>query len=74
MALTQRIELRVDDEFVDALTALASRLGKTRAEIIRDALNHYHKDVCEWDKVHSINKHNEYNENKAFGKAEPCVA
>jgi predicted DNA-binding protein len=73
MALTQRIELRVDDEFVDCLTALASRLGKTRAEIIRDALNHYQKDVWEWDKINSINKHNESIE-RTLGKAEPCVA
>lgn len=56
MALTQRIELRVDDEFVDCLTDLASRLGKTRAEVIRDALNYYQRDVSEWDQINLTNQ------------------
>jgi predicted DNA-binding protein len=54
MTLTQRIELRVDDAFVDAPTELADRVGKTRAEVIRDALNHYSNDVYAWDKDHGI--------------------
>jgi predicted DNA-binding protein len=72
MALTQRIELRVDDEFVECLTALASRLGKTRAEVIRDALNYYQKDVSKWDQINLINKRKSVE--KTLGKAEPCVA
>ena len=72
MALTQRIELRVDDEFVDCLTDLASHLGKTRAEVIRDALNYYQKNVSEWDQINLINKRKSVE--KTLSKAEPCVA
>ena len=74
MALTQRIELRVDDAFVDALTKLADRLGKTRAEVIKDALNYYSKEVYEWDRIHGIKPTKTDNRDQPLIKAEPCAA
>lgn len=53
MPLTQRIELRVDETFNQALADLSSRLHKSKAEVIRDALNYYGNAVDEWDKAHA---------------------
>jgi hypothetical protein len=49
MAKTNRIELRVDDAFIEALASLAARTHKNRAEVIRDALNYYNNEIKKWD-------------------------
>jgi predicted DNA-binding protein len=74
MSLTQRIELRVDDAFVESLTKLASRLGKSRAEVIRDALNYYSNDVYEWDKTHAASTDHKDSASMPSAKSEPCLA
>lgn len=53
MAKTNRIELRVDDAFIEALAKLSARTHKTRAEVIRDALNYYSNEIKKWDSTHS---------------------
>jgi hypothetical protein len=50
---TNRIELRVDDAFIEALAKLSARTHKNRAEVIRDALNYYSNQIKEWDSSHS---------------------
>ena len=52
MTKTARLEIRADDKFVDALAKLATRTGKSRAEVIRDALNFYQYSLNEWEKEH----------------------
>lgn len=74
MPLTQRIELRVDDAFVDALKELADRLHKSRADVIRDALNYYSNAVDDWDKNNTTTLNQKENKTKASKKAEPCMA
>ncbi len=74
MPLTQRIELRVDDAFANALTDLASRLHKSRAEVIRDALNFYSKAVEDWDREHAATLGRSEGKAETREKAEPCVA
>ncbi len=39
-----RIEASVPDELIEALDAVAERLGRTRAEVIRHALESYLED------------------------------
>jgi len=45
-----RMEFRVDDSFVAAVNDLAARTHKSKAEVLRDAVNLYYKAVNEWDK------------------------
>jgi predicted transcriptional regulator len=54
MAKTQRIELRVDENFTRAVADLASRTHRSKAEVIRDAMNLYIKAMDEWDKGRGI--------------------
>jgi hypothetical protein len=44
-----RIEFRVDDNFVAAVNDLAARTHKSKAEVLRDAVNLYYKAVNEWE-------------------------
>lgn len=53
MAKKERFEIRVDDKFMEALTDLAERTGKNRADVIRDALNYYENALNEWEKEHA---------------------
>ena len=48
------VQIRVDDNFVDALTGLVDRLNKTEADVIRDALNYYNNAAYAWDKAYGI--------------------
>jgi hypothetical protein len=41
MALTSRIEIRADEDFIKALEDLSSLTSKNRADVIRDALSLY---------------------------------
>jgi predicted transcriptional regulator len=41
MALTSRIEIRADEDFIKALEELSSLTNKNRADVIRDALSLY---------------------------------
>lgn len=50
MAKTARMEIRADHRFLDALDDLSTRTGKSRANVIRDALNFYEKSLTEWEK------------------------
>ena len=45
-----KFEVACDPSFAQALDNLGSRLGKTRSETIRDALNFYENAVNEWEK------------------------
>lgn len=45
-----RLEFTCCPRFTQALDSLASRLGKTRSDTIRDALNYYENAVDEWEK------------------------
>lgn len=49
MAKTGRMEFRVDDSFVAAVNDLAARTHKSKAEVLRDAVNLYYKAVNEWE-------------------------
>lgn len=49
MAKTGRMEFRVDDDFVTAVNDLAKRTHKSKAEVLRDAINLYYKAVNEWE-------------------------
>jgi predicted transcriptional regulator len=49
MAKTGRMEFRVDDSFVAAVNDLAARTHKSKAEVLRDAVNLYYKAVSEWE-------------------------
>lgn len=49
MAKTGRMEFRVDDNFVAAVNDLAARTHKSKAEVLRDAVNLYYKAVNEWE-------------------------
>jgi hypothetical protein len=40
----------VDDDFVTAVNDLAKRTHKSKAEVLRDAINLYYKAVNEWEK------------------------
>ena len=51
-AKTARLEIHADDKFVDALDNLCTRTKKSRAEVIRDALNFYEEALTEWEKEH----------------------
>lgn len=44
------MEFRVDDDFVTAVNDLAKRTHKSKAEVLRDAINLYYKAVNEWEK------------------------
>lgn len=46
-----KFEVACDPSFAQALDNLGSRLGKTRSETIRDALNFYENAVNEWEKA-----------------------
>jgi predicted transcriptional regulator len=50
MAKTGRMEFRVDDNFVSTVNDLAERTHKSKAEVLRDAINLYYKAVNEWEK------------------------
>jgi predicted transcriptional regulator len=50
MAKTVRLEIRADDRFLEALSKLSNRTNKSRANVIRDALNYYEKALNEWEK------------------------
>jgi predicted transcriptional regulator len=50
MAKKERFEFRVDEKFMEALTTLAERTHKNRADVIRDALNYYENALNEWEK------------------------
>ncbi len=41
--------ISIDDDFVAAIEALAERTQKSKAEVLRDAVNLYHKAVDEWE-------------------------
>jgi metal-responsive CopG/Arc/MetJ family transcriptional regulator len=41
MALTSRIEIRADEDFIKALEDLSNLTSKNRADVIRDALSLY---------------------------------
>jgi hypothetical protein len=56
MAKTNRIELRVDDAFIEALANLAARTHKNRAEVIRDALNYYNNEIKKWDASNPVER------------------
>lgn len=43
-------EPEVDDDFVTAINDLAKRTHKSKAEVLRDAINLYYKAVNEWEK------------------------
>ncbi len=45
-----KFEVARDPSFAQALDNLGSRLGKTKSETIRDALNFYENAVNEWEK------------------------
>lgn len=45
-----KFEVACDPSFTQTLYNLGSRLGKTRSETIRDALNFYENAVNEWEK------------------------
>lgn len=49
MAKTARMEIRADDRFLKALADLSTRTGKSRADVIRDALNFYEQSLTEWE-------------------------
>ena len=49
MTKTRILEIRADDKFVEALSELCTRTNKSRAEVIRDALNFYEKALTEWE-------------------------
>lgn len=48
--------IKVDPQFMDALSELAARLNKTEADVIRDALNYYSNAVDEWDRTNLPNQ------------------
>jgi predicted transcriptional regulator len=50
MAKTGRMEFRVDDDFVSTVNDLAELTHKSKAEVLRDAINLYYKAVNEWEK------------------------
>jgi predicted transcriptional regulator len=54
MAKTERIELRVDEAFTRAVADLAKRTRRSKAEVIRDAMNLYIKAMEEWEKGRGI--------------------
>jgi predicted DNA-binding protein len=45
-----KFEVTCDQAFAQALDSLSSRLGKTRSDTIRDALNFYENAVNKWEK------------------------
>jgi len=45
-----KFEVTCDQAFAQALDSLASRLNKTKTDVIRDALNFYENAVNEWEK------------------------
>ena len=49
MSKNSRMELRVDDRFVEVVTELAERTHKSKAEVLRDAVNLYYRAVNEWE-------------------------
>jgi hypothetical protein len=49
MSKSGRMEFRVDDSFVAAVNELATRTHKSKAEVLRDAVNLYYKAVNEWE-------------------------
>ena len=48
--------IKVDHQFMEALSELAARLNKTEADVIRDALNYYSNAVDEWDRTNLPNQ------------------
>jgi metal-responsive CopG/Arc/MetJ family transcriptional regulator len=54
MAKTARIEFRTDEVFIKSLEDLAKRTNRSRAEVIRDAMNLYIRAVDEWDKGRGV--------------------
>jgi hypothetical protein len=54
MAKTARIELRVDESFTKAVESLAKKTHRSKAEVIRDAMNLYIKAMDEWEKGRKI--------------------
>lgn len=50
MSKKGRMELRVDDGFVAVVTELSQRTHKSKAEVLRDAVNLYYRAVEEWEK------------------------
>jgi hypothetical protein len=50
-----RLEIRAENKFMDALTDLANRTGKSKAEVIVDALNFYENALNEHDsKINNV--------------------
>jgi predicted DNA-binding protein len=54
MAKTARIEFRTDEVFIKSLEDLAKRTNRSRAEVIRDAMNLYIRAMDEWDKGRGV--------------------
>jgi len=52
--MTRRMEMRVDDAFVTTVTQLAQLTHQSKAEVLRDALNLYHRAVNEYNKGRGI--------------------
>lgn len=48
------IQLEVEDAFVQAVNDLAMRTNRSKAEVIRDAMNLYIKAIDEWEKGREI--------------------
>lgn len=50
MTEKERFEILVDEKFMEALSILAKRTKKSRADVIRDALNYYENALNEWER------------------------
>jgi metal-responsive CopG/Arc/MetJ family transcriptional regulator len=57
-----KFEVTCDQAFAQALDSLSSRLGKTRSDTIRDALNFYENAVNEWERSKGAAKGNKQEE------------
>jgi hypothetical protein len=49
LGLNEKNNLPTEDGFVTAVNYLTKRTGRSKAEVLRDAVNLYHKAVIEWD-------------------------
>jgi hypothetical protein len=56
-----RLEVTCCPRFTQALDNLCSRLGKTRADTIRDALNFYENALNEWEKSNGSSANDKIN-------------
>ncbi len=57
-----KFEVTCDSSFLKALNDLASRVGKTQAETVRDALNFYENALNEWERSKGSAKSNKQEE------------